>query len=131
MSGPRRRGTGEMPKLKNVEELSRLRAELQDEISLRLDVGTTITVGMGTCGIASGAREVMRAIQDELTKHDVDAEVVAAGCVGMCEHTPLVEIHQVGRPTVTYGNLSPARARRVVQEHLIAERTIEDWVVRR
>ena len=63
-----------MPKLGSLEELRRLRAELQDDVKLRLDVGTTIAVGMGTCGIAAGAREVMHAILAELEKRDVDAE---------------------------------------------------------
>lgn len=120
-----------MPKLRSPDELNRLRAKLHDEISLRLEVGTTITVGMGTCGIAAGARELMQALVEELDKHVLEADVTTAGCVGMCEEAPLVEIHQIGKPTVTYGNVTPAKAPRLVREHLIEDQIVEEWVVRR
>ena len=55
-----------MAKLKTLEDLKRIREEAQQTLKIRLDTGTTITVGMGTCGIAAGARDTMRAILDEL-----------------------------------------------------------------
>ena len=119
-----------MPKLKSLEELRRLRAEYQKDVSLRLDVGTTITVGMGTCGIAAGAREVMHAISEELEKRDFDAHVTTVGCVGMCEKEPLVDIHQADKPTITYGNITPAMVPRLIEEHLIKGELVEEWVVK-
>jgi NADP-reducing hydrogenase subunit HndB len=118
-----------MPKLKNLEELTRLRAKLQDDVMLRLDVGTTITVGMGTCGIAAGAREVMHAILEELDKHDFDASVTTVGCIGICEKEPLVDIHQADKPTITYGNVTSAMVPRLVREHLIKGKLVKKWVV--
>jgi len=120
-----------MKKLRSLDELNRLRADLHDQVSLRLDVGTTITVGMGTCGITAGSRQVMQALQEELRAHGVEAEVTAAGCTGLCEREPLVEIHQAGKPTVTYGDITPAKVPQMVEEHLLEDRIIEDWVVRR
>ncbi|HDQ72051.1 MAG TPA: (2Fe-2S) ferredoxin domain-containing protein [Chloroflexi bacterium] len=120
-----------MEKLKSLEALNRLRAEFQDKVSLRLDVGTTIAIGMGTCGIAAGAREVMHAILEELESRDVQAHVTTVGCVGMCEKEPLVEIHRADEPPVTYGNITPAKAPRLVDEHLVKGQTIEEWVVQR
>jgi NADP-reducing hydrogenase subunit HndB len=119
-----------MPKLKSLEELSRLRAEFQDDVTLRLDVGTTITVGMGTCGISAGAREVMHAILEELDKRDLDAHLTTVGCIGMCEKEPLVDIHQADKPTVTYGNITPAMVPRLIEEHLINGKVVEEWVVK-
>jgi NADP-reducing hydrogenase subunit HndB len=119
-----------MPKLKDLEELRRLRAEFQKDVRFRLDVGTTITVGMGTCGISAGAREVMHAILQELEKRDLNAHVTTVGCIGMCEKEPLVDIHQVGKPTITYGNITPAMVPRLIEEHLIHGQVVEEWVAK-
>ncbi len=81
-----------MPKITSLEELKKLREAAQKDMKLRLDTGTTITVGMGTCGIAAGARETMHAILDELQKRQIDAHVVTVGCIGMCASEPLVDI---------------------------------------
>lgn len=118
-----------MPKLKSLEELTRLRAKLQDDVTLRLDVGTTITVGMGTCGIAAGAREVMHAILEELDKRSISASVTTAGCIGICAKEPLVDIHQADKPTITYGNITSAKVPRLVEEHLIKGQVVKEWVV--
>ena len=118
-----------MPKLKSLEELTRLRAKLQDDVTLRLDVGTTITVGMGTCGIAAGAREVMHAILEELDKRSINGRVTTVGCIGMCEKEPLVDIHQADKPTITYGNITSAMVPRLIEEHLIKGQMVEEWVV--
>lgn len=120
-----------MPKLKSLDDLNRLRAKIQDQVSLRLDVGTTITVGLGTCGIRAGARDVMRAMLQELDQCDVRAHVTPAGCVGRCERAPLVEIHQFGEAVVTYGNVTPADVPRLVKEHLVEGQVVKEWVVQR
>ena len=65
---------------------------------VRMDTGTTIIVGMGTCGIAAGARDTMHAIMEELAKRKIDAHVTTVGCIGMCVKEPLVDIEQAGQP---------------------------------
>ena len=120
-----------MPKLKNLEELRTLRAQLQKDIKTRTETSTTITVGMGTCGIAAGAREVMRAILDELAERGIDAHVVTTGCIGMCSKEPLVDVQQGDEPRITYGNVAPAKVPRLIEEHLINGRVVEEWVVGR
>lgn len=120
-----------MPKLKSLEELSHLRARLQDEVVLRLDVGTTITIGMGTCGIAAGARKVMHAFLEELDKRDFSAHVTTVGCLGMCSEEPLVDIHQADRSAITYGNITSTMVSRLIEEHLIKGQVVQEWVVER
>jgi NADP-reducing hydrogenase subunit HndB len=119
-----------MPKIKSLEDLNRLRAQLQDDVTLRLDVGTTITVGMGTCGIAAGAREVMHAILEELDKRGLTAGVTTVGCIGMCENEPLVDIHQADKPTIRYGNITSSMVPRLIEDHLVKGQVVEDWVVK-
>jgi NADP-reducing hydrogenase subunit HndB len=120
-----------MPKLRNLEELRNLRTQLQRDIKTRTDTSTTITVGMGTCGIAAGAREVMRAILDELAEREIGAHVVTTGCIGMCSKEPLVDIQQGDEPRITYGNVVPPMVPRIVEEHLIKGSVVEEWIVGR
>jgi len=120
-----------MPKLKSLEELQRLRERLQKDLKSRVQVSTTITVGMGTCGIAAGAREVMRAILEELEKRNIDAHVTTTGCIGMCSKEPLVDIQQGGEPRITYGSVTLAMVPRIIEEHLVRGNAVEEWIVGR
>jgi NADP-reducing hydrogenase subunit HndB len=120
-----------MPKLKNLEDLKKLREEAQRDIRVRLDTGTKITVGMGTCGIAAGARETMHAILEELKKREIDAHVTTVGCIGMCASEPLVDIEQAGSDRITYGSVKVEMVPRLIEEHLINGRVVQEWVVGR
>ncbi|MEE9616217.1 MAG: (2Fe-2S) ferredoxin domain-containing protein [Anaerolineae bacterium] len=120
-----------MPKLKSLEELRALRENLQRDIKVRSETSTTITVGMGTCGISAGAREVMHAILAELEERNTDAHVTTVGCIGMCSREPLVDIQQGDEPRVTYGDVTPAMVPRIIEEHLIEGKVVDEWVVGR
>ena len=120
-----------MPKLKSLDDLRRLCEKVQREITTRTETGTTIAVGMGTCGIAAGARETMNAILQELRKRDIDAHVAAVGCIGMCSYEPLVDVEQAGKPRITYGNITAEKVSRLIEEHLIKGGLVEEWVVGR
>jgi NADP-reducing hydrogenase subunit HndB len=120
-----------MPKLKSIEELQKLRAQLQNNIKARIETSTTITVGMGTCGIAAGAREVMQAILAELDQREINAHVTTVGCIGMCHKEPLVDIQQGNEPRITYGNITPAMVPRLIEDHLTNGQVVDEWVVGR
>jgi NADP-reducing hydrogenase subunit HndB len=120
-----------MPRLKSVEELRKLRTQLQKDISARTETSTTITVGMGTCGISAGARDVMQAILSELDVRDIDAHVTTVGCIGMCSKEPLVDIQQGDEPRITYGNVTSKMVPRIIEEHLIQGHVLDEWVVGR
>ncbi len=118
-----------MPKLTGLDDLRRLKEQAQRDIKVRGDTGTRITVGMGTCGIAAGAREVMHAILRELEARDIEANVVTVGCVGLCAQEPLVDIEQAGAPRVTYGRVSVAMVPALIEQHLIKGTVVSEWVV--
>jgi len=120
-----------MPKLKSLDDLQALRQQLQKDIKARTDTATTVTVGMGTCGIAAGAREVMHAILEELENRGIDAHVTTVGCIGMCSKEPLVDIQQGDEPRVTYGNISPEMVPKLIEEHLVNGNVVDEWVVGR
>jgi NADP-reducing hydrogenase subunit HndB len=120
-----------MPQLKSMDDLMRLREEAQRTIKTRMDTGTVVTVGMGTCGIAAGARETMNAILAELDARRIDAQVTTVGCIGQCVREPLVDIAQAGRPRITYGNVRPDMVPRLIEEHLVKGQPVQEWVVGR
>jgi len=117
-----------MPKIKSLDDLKRIREKAQQEITIRTKTGTKITVGMGTCGIAAGARETMHAILEELKKRHIEAHVTTVGCIGMCSKEPLVDIEQAGQPRVTYGNIHPNMVPRLIEEHLVNGEIVQEWV---
>ena len=116
-----------MPKLKSLDELRRLREKAQQELSIRQQTTTKITVGMGTCGIAAGARETMQAILQELKERDIEAHVATVGCIGMCSKEPLVDIEQAGKPRVTYANVHPHMVPRLIEDHLLKGQVVDEW----
>ena len=118
-----------MPKITSLADLQQLRQQLQRDIKARTDTTTTITVGMGTCGIAAGAREVMHAVLAELDRRGINAHVTTVGCIGMCSKEPLVDIQQGNEPRVTYGNITPDMVPRLIEEHLVHGNVVEEWVV--
>ena len=120
-----------MPKIKSLEDLKRVREEAQRDLKVRKDTGTRIIVGMGTCGIAAGARETMHAIMEELEKRAIEANVTTVGCVGQCAQEPLVDIEQAGNQRITYGKVLPDMVPRLIDEHLKNGRIVDEWVVGR
>lgn len=120
-----------MPKIKSLEELKRIREEAQKDLRVRTETGTRIIIGMGTCGIAAGARDVMHAILKELERRDIEAHVETVGCIGMCAKEPLVDIEQAGKPRVTYANVTPDMVPRLIEEHLLKGRVVREWALGR
>jgi len=120
-----------MPRLETAEDLERARREIKKNIETRLRTEPLITVGMGTCGLAAGAGEVMEAIHEELSKRDLDVRVVAVGCIGMCSKEPLVDIQRAGEDRITYANVKADMVPRLIEEHLVNGRVVEEWVLGR
>jgi NADP-reducing hydrogenase subunit HndB len=119
--------------MKSLDELKKLREKAQETIRLREQTeGTKIIVGMGTCGIAAGAREVMLALVDELQKKNLaDVVVTQTGCAGLCEKEPLVEVVRPGQPKITYGYMTPERARQMITSHIVNGQVIGEYVIAR
>jgi NADP-reducing hydrogenase subunit HndB len=120
-----------MARLKNIEELKKIRQEALKDIMVRTQTSTRIIVGMGTCGIAAGAREVMHAILKELEKRKIEAHVETVGCLGMCSKEPLVDIEQAGKSRIRYANITPENVPRLIEEHLVKGNIIQEWAIGR
>ncbi|MCL6638129.1 MAG: (2Fe-2S) ferredoxin domain-containing protein [Firmicutes bacterium] len=114
--------------MKSLAELENLRKKMQEELKLREgEQQTKIIVGMGTCGIAAGAREVLSAILDELARRRLTGVTVTqTGCAGKCDVEPLVEVIKPGEEKVTYQLVDGEKARRIVIEHVVNNREVLD-----
>lgn len=121
-----------MSVVKSLEDLERIREQAKEMIDYRVgnENKTRVVVGMGTCGIAAGARTVMMAMLDELKKRNVhDVIVTETGCAGLCQYEPQVDVIKPGEPKVTYVNVKPESAREIVVKHLINNQVVSDLVV--
>jgi NADP-reducing hydrogenase subunit HndB len=120
-----------MPKLMSIEDFKQLQEESRRSIQVRTQTNTRIIIGLGTCGIAAGARETMQAVLGELKRRAIDAQVTTVGCIGMCACEPLVDIEQAEGTRITYGPIKPDMVPRLIEEHLINGRVVQEWVVGR
>ncbi len=75
---------------------------------------TKITVGMATCGQASGAEDVLGAIRGEVKKRKLDVLVTSTGCLGLCQREPLVDLLKPGWPRIVYSQVDAKKASEIV-----------------
>jgi (2Fe-2S) ferredoxin len=120
-----------MTPIKSLEELKRVRAEAIEKRQAKITEGHThIVVGMGTCGIAAGAREALKAILEVIEQEDLSGVVVTqTGCVGLCEWEPIIEVTTGGAPKVMYGKVSAAKARQIMAQHVRDGKVVSEWVI--
>lgn len=105
-----------------IEDLAKIKDRTRHQTTLRQGAGRVrITVHMGTCGIAAGAREIMTAVMNELERcglHDV--LVTNSGCAGLCSQEPMMTVETVSAVApVKYVHMTPAKVRSVVESHVV------------
>jgi NADP-reducing hydrogenase subunit HndB len=120
-----------MPEIKSLEELKRLKEEALERRRAKATSGRVqITVFMGTCGIAAGARETMKAILNTIETQGLpDVLVKQTGCIGLCEWEPLVDVEIKGERKIRYGKVSGERAQRIMQEHVVKGNVVSELVI--
>ena len=91
---------------------------------------TRVLVGMATCGIAAGARPVLTTISDEVNKRELhDVLGTQTGCIGICQYEPVVEVVTPGHEKVTYVKMTPEKALRVVNDHLVNGNVVTEYTI--
>jgi NADH-quinone oxidoreductase subunit F len=80
-----------------------------------------ILVGMGTCGRAAGAEDVLAVLKRELAERDIKADILQVGCIGLCYAEPLIEVVKPGKPSIFYGNLTPELVSQIVDDYVVAD----------
>ncbi|MBQ3485452.1 MAG: (2Fe-2S) ferredoxin domain-containing protein [Clostridia bacterium] len=118
--------------MKSLAELQAIRNRMIDQVNMRKDdnIDTRVVVGMATCGIAAGARPVMLEFVEELKRRGLENVTVAqTGCIGMCRLEPMVEVYVKDQEKVTYVHMSPEKVARVVAEHIVNGRPVEEYTI--
>ncbi len=110
-----------MPKL-SIDDLKKIKEKVLAETSLREGhKRVKVTVHMGTCGIASGAKEVLDALMKEIEESGVtDVMVTTSGCMGLCSREPLVTVEVIGQEPIKYEYMNPNKMRQVFKRHILA-----------
>jgi NADP-reducing hydrogenase subunit HndB len=119
-----------MPKL-TIEDLKAIQEKVKQQKILRDGVSNArIVVHMGTCGIAAGARDVMKALLDEIEVKGIkDVIVTTSGCAGLCSKEPMATVEILGKPPVKYINLDGEKIRRVLNDHVVAGRILTEFAL--
>lgn len=120
-----------MEKIRTLQDLLDIREKIQRKTSLREDgYRARITVHMGTCGIASGAREVINTVADALAESGrTDIRLTNSGCIGTCEFEPVMTVETLGCEPVLYGYLDAEKAGDIFRRHVLEGQVVSEHLV--
>ena len=116
-----------------LEELRKLRDSTKTDLRRREAEGKEIQVivGMGTCGIAAGAKSTLDAFIKALDDNKLVESVLVrqTGCMGLCHSEPTVEVMVPGMPAVIYGRVDSAVAKEIVSKHIIGRQLLDNQIL--
>jgi len=114
-----------------IDDLKKIKEDTAKSTSIRDgDANIKITVHMGTCGIAAGAREVMNALMEEMAEADrQDIRIVTSGCMGMCSSEPNVTIESKEAEPIVYQKMDSNRMRQVFKRHVLLGEIQSDFAL--
>lgn len=114
-----------------LEDLRKLREQKKGEMDRRDAEGkdVEIIIGMGTCGIAAGAKECLDAFLEDIEKAGLkNVTVKQTGCMGLCYVEPTVEVHVPGMPDTIYGKVDADVVKRIVEEHIVGKTLVNNHI---
>jgi len=116
-----------------IEDLKKIKEKVQKDTALRgADSGVKITVHMGTCGIAAGAREVMDSLLELMAETDrQDIRILNSGCMGMCSSEPNVTVELQDKEPILYQHMDGKKMRQVFKRHVLEGEVQTDFALAR
>jgi NADP-reducing hydrogenase subunit HndB len=119
-----------MKKLK-IGDLERIREKVRKTSTLRQGKARAkVTIHMGTCGIAAGAREILSALMEEIEAAKLkDVIVTTSGCAGLCSREPMATLEITGNPPVKYVDLTPEKIKVILNEHIINGHIVDKYAL--
>ena len=116
--------------MKSLDELRKIKEDVKKSMEMRSGgQRVKIVIGMGTCGIAAGARDTMKAFMEALDSEKIsDVAVTATGCAGFCEREPVVDVEVKGQKAVRYAKVDADAVKRIVKQHIIGGDVVKELV---
>ena len=118
--------------MKSLTELEQIRKKTAPDLKLRKETADDkkIAVGMADCGIAAGAKPVLYAFLEGIHKNNIsDVYVTQSDCIGLCKYEPVVEVYINGQEKVTYVNMTPEKAAKVIEEHILGGKIVSEYTL--
>lgn len=117
----------------SIEDLKRIKEEVRSSTLLREGgFRAKITIHMGTCGIAAGARKLMSAVLKEIEERKTqDVMVTTSGCAGLCSREPMATVEILGKPPVKYCDLNEEKMKEIFLRHALQGETVEAYALGR
>jgi NADP-reducing hydrogenase subunit HndB len=114
-----------------IQDLAKIREKTKSLMTIREGEGRArVTVHMGTCGIAAGARDIMDALLEEISKANIqDVIVTTSGCAGLCNVEPMATVELKNQPPVKYGDLTPEKIKRIFVQHILGGQMVTELVL--
>jgi NADP-reducing hydrogenase subunit HndB len=115
----------------SIQDLAKIREKTKSLMTIRESEGRArVTVHMGTCGIAAGARDIMDALLSEIGKAKAqDIIVTTSGCAGLCNAEPMMTVELKNQPPVKYGHITPDKLRKIFVQHILGGQMVTDLVL--
>lgn len=116
-----------------IEDLKKIKEEVRSSTLLREGgFRAKITIHMGTCGIAAGARKLMSAVLKEIEERKTqDVMVTTSGCAGLCSREPMATVEIIGKPPVKYCDLNEEKMKEIFLRHAMDGEVIEAYALAR
>ena len=119
-----------MSKIK-PEDLKKIRERMARTMNLRDgDAKAKVTVHMGTCGIAAGARKIMSSLLGLIEEKKVnDVVITTSGCAGLCSREPMLTVELKGEAPIKYIDLDEEKTRKIFSEHVLSGVVVEEYAL--
>lgn len=119
-----------MPKL-TIDDLDKISQKVRKTVNLREGAGRAkITVHMGTCGIAAGARTIMNTLLEEFDKKQIDDVILtSSGCAGLCSQEPMATVELKDEAPVKYVDLTPEKISKILTEHVLGGKIVTEYAL--
>ena len=116
-----------------IEDLKKIKEKVEKEDQFRSgEKRVKINIHMGTCGIASGAKEILDTVMEELNENKSnDVLVTTSGCIGICSREPLVTIEEQGKDATVYEHVTKNKMRQIFKRHVMGGEIQSDFVMAR